>query len=72
VKEIAVVTNASEPGLENGVTYRLVGAWRNHGARVDVHEFPLSAHLPHDLIDPANPDQNTELVYPIVTRLIEG
>ena len=72
VKEIAVVTNANEPGLENRVTYRLVDAWRNHGARVDVHEFPLSARLPHDLIDPANPDQNTELVYPIVTRLIEG
>jgi carboxylesterase len=72
VKDIAVVTNANEPGLENRVTYRLVDAWRNHGANVDVHEFPLSAHLPHDLIDPANPDQNTELVYPIVTRLIEG
>jgi pimeloyl-ACP methyl ester carboxylesterase len=72
VKEIAIVTNANEPGLENRVTYRLVEAWRNHDAHVDVHEFPLSAHLPHDLIDPANPDQNTELVYPIVTRLIEG
>jgi carboxylesterase len=72
VKDIAVVTNANEPGLENKVTYRLVDAWRKHGAAVDVHEFPLSARLPHDLIDPANPGQNTELVYPIVTRLIEG
>jgi carboxylesterase len=71
-RDIAVVTNASEPGLENKVTYRLVEAWRAHGAGVAVHEFPLSAQLPHDLIDPANPDQKTELVYPIVTRLIEG
>jgi alpha/beta hydrolase family protein len=72
VKEIAIVTNANEPGLENRVTYRLVDAWRNHGAIVGIHEFPLTDRLPHDLIDPANPDQNTELVYPIVTRLIEG
>jgi pimeloyl-ACP methyl ester carboxylesterase len=71
-KSIAVVTNANEPGLENRATYRLVDAWRGHGVNVEVHEFPLSAQLPHDLIDPANPEQNTELVYPIVSRLIEG
>jgi carboxylesterase len=71
-KSIAVVTNANEPGLENKATYRLVDAWRAHGAKMEVHEFPLSARLPHDLIDPANPEQNTELVYPIVSRLIAG
>lgn len=71
-KQIAVLTNAGEPGLENRFTYRIVQEWREHGAEVESHEFPLSDHLPHDLIDPGNPDQNTELVYPIVTRLIEG
>jgi len=70
--QIAVVTNAGEPGLENRFTYRIVEWWRSHGAEVETYEFPLSHHLPHDLIDPVNPDQNTELVYPIVTRLIEG
>ena len=71
-KQIAVMTNAAEPGLENRFTYRIVNEWREHGANVETHEFPLSDRLPHDLIDPGNPDQNTELVYPIVTRLIEG
>jgi len=71
-KKIAVVTNANEAGLENRFTYRLAESWRSHGAEVETHEFPMSHRLPHDLIDPVNPDQNTELVYPIVTRLIEG
>ena len=71
-KKIAVVTNASEPGLENRFTYRIVELWRERGAEVETHEFPLTHHLPHDLIDPVNPHQNTELVYPIVTKLIEG
>lgn len=71
-KDIAVLTNAGEGGLENRFTYRLVEAWRAHGARVSTHEFPLSDRLPHDLIDPSHPSQNTELVYPVVTRLIEG
>jgi len=71
-KEIAVLTNANEPGLENRFTYRLVEAWRAHGARVTRHEFPVTDRLPHDLIDPSHPAQNTELVYPIVARLIQG
>jgi pimeloyl-ACP methyl ester carboxylesterase len=70
--EIAVVTNANEPGLENRFTDALVEDWLAHGASVTTHEFALTDHLPHDLIDPGNPDQNTELVYPIVTRLITG
>lgn len=69
---IAVVTNANEPGIDNRYTHRLVEAWRGHGADVATHEFPLADRLPHDLIDPVHPEQNTELVYPIVRSLIEG
>jgi hypothetical protein len=67
-----VVTNANEAALDNRLAYRIVDSWRAHGAHVTTHEFPASAHLPHDLIDPGNPDQDTELVYPVVTRLIAG
>jgi alpha-beta hydrolase superfamily lysophospholipase len=71
-EEIAVVTNANEPGLENRFTYRLVETWRAHGAKVSTHEFPLADRLPHDLIDPSHPSQKTAVVLPVVTRLIEG
>ncbi len=71
-RSIAVVTNAAEPRLDNRFTYRLVESWRAHGASVETYEFPASDRLPHDLIDPGNPAQNNELVYPTVTRLIEG
>jgi pimeloyl-ACP methyl ester carboxylesterase len=67
-----VITNAAEPRLDNRYTYRLIASWRARGAVIDTYEFPVSAHLPHDLIDPGNAAQNTELVYPIVTRFIEG
>jgi pimeloyl-ACP methyl ester carboxylesterase len=70
--QISVVTNAAEPRLDNRFTYGLVEAWRRHGANVSTFEFPASDHLPHDLIDPANPAQNTELSYPVVMRMIEG
>ena len=69
---IGVVTNAAEPRLDNRFTYQLIDAWRTHGANVETYEFPAADSLPHDLIDPGNAAQNTALVYPIVTRFIEG
>lgn len=67
-----VVTNAAEPRLDNRFTYRLIESWRRQGATIETYEFPESEHLPHDLIDPGNAQQNTALVYPVVSRLIEG
>jgi len=71
-RRIDVITNAAEPRLDNRFTYQLVDAWQRHGATVSTYEFPESDHLPHDLIDPANPDQNTRLVYPVVIKAISG
>ncbi len=68
----AVVTNAAEPRLDNRYTYRLIEAWRSHGATVETYEFPVTDHLPHDLVDPGNTYQQTALVYPVLTRLVEG
>jgi acetyl esterase/lipase len=71
-RELAVITNAAEPRLDNRFTYMLVAAWRRRGASVMTYEFPESAHLPHDLIDPANEEQNTKLSYPVVIKTILG
>ena len=71
-KSIAVITNAAEPRLDNRFTYELIRSWRDHGAVVETYEFPVESRLPHDLIDPGNAAQDTALVYPVVSRLIEG
>jgi pimeloyl-ACP methyl ester carboxylesterase len=70
-RSIAVVTNAAEPRLDNRFTYRLIEAWRAHGAEVETFEFPRSDGLTHDLIDPGNEAQRVDYVYPIVSGLIE-
>jgi pimeloyl-ACP methyl ester carboxylesterase len=70
--QLAVITNAAEPRLDNRFTYMLVDEWRRLGANVSTYEFPASEHLPHDLIDPANEEQNIDLVYPVVARMIKG
>lgn len=68
----AVVTNAAEPRLDNRFTYRLIESWRARGATIETYEFPATDRVPHDLIDPGNAAQNSALVYPVITRLIEG
>jgi acetyl esterase/lipase len=69
---ITVVTNAAEPRLDNRFTYRLIDAWRKHGAKVETYEFTAADGLPHDLIDPGSKEQRIDHVYPIVTGLIEA
>ncbi|HLQ60588.1 MAG TPA: alpha/beta fold hydrolase [Candidatus Acidoferrales bacterium] len=69
---LAVITNANEPGLDNGFTRVLVETWRRHGAEVRTQEFRREEGLPHDLIDPAQPAQRTDLVYPAVLAAIAG
>ncbi|HSS94927.1 MAG TPA: alpha/beta fold hydrolase [Candidatus Dormibacteraeota bacterium] len=71
-RSIAVITNASEPGLDNRFTKQLADRWRQRGATVSAYEFPASDRLPHDMIDPANAAENTELVYPVVIKSILG
>jgi carboxylesterase len=71
-KSLDVITNAAEPRLDNRFTYALIDSWRKRDANVETYEFPIADRLPHDLIDPGNAAQNTELVYPIVARLITG
>ncbi len=68
---VVAVTNAHDPGLNNHATERLVETWRRRwGETVLTHEFPDSARLPHDLIDPSHPEQQVDLVYPVLLDLL--
>jgi carboxylesterase len=71
-RSIAVLVNANEPAIDNRPTLRVVEAWRARGSKVEFRELPPDLGLPHDLIDPGNPEGNVELVYPIVLELLRG
>ncbi len=70
--KIVVVTNGNEPSVNNELTGLVAANWQAHGADLVTYEFPASLGLPHDLIDPAQPDQQTGVVYPVLLRLIVG
>jgi pimeloyl-ACP methyl ester carboxylesterase len=69
-RRILVVLNGAEPSVNNELAQQVAQSWRQHGANVTTFEFPASLGLPHDLIDPSQPAQQADLVYPELTRLI--
>lgn len=68
---ILVVTNANDTSVNNSLTFQVVDLWRGNGAKnLRTYEFDLSLGLGHDLIDPSQPDQRTDIVYPKLIELI--
>lgn len=73
VQNLLLVTNANDAAVNNGLARQLVSVWQTRGLRqVTYYEFDKREHLEHDLIDPNNPKQRTDLVYPILLDLITG
>ena len=70
-RRIFVVLTHGDRAANNFLTARLAGAWKAHGAAVRCLEFPESAKVPHDFIDPHQPNQKTGLVYPKLVELFE-
>ena len=70
-QHLVVVTNANDVAVSNQLTRQLVSLWQSRGLRrVEFYEFDREQGLEHDLIDPNNPQQRVDLVYPILLDLI--
>ncbi len=71
-RSVIVVTNASDETVDNAAAASIVTTWRQAGAsNILTHEFSASDQLPHDLIDPEQPKQRVDYVYPVLLKLLE-
>jgi carboxylesterase len=71
-RSLALVLNDNDETISNPKAEELRDAWRSAGARVALVRLPKSLDLPHDVIDPAEPDQDIAVVYPQLVALAEG
>ena len=69
-RSILVITNANDHSVNNELTQQVVDEWRAQGAELRTYEFDAGLQLGHDMIDPTQPDQRTDIVYPTVIDLI--
>lgn len=70
-QHLVIITNANDVAVSNQLTRQMVSFWQSKGLRrVEFFEFDRDESLAHDLIDPNNPAQRVDLVYPILLDLI--
>ena len=69
-RDIVVVINATDQAVSNAPIEQLVARWRAHGAAVRTHYFPAALGLIHDCIDPTQPRQQIDVVYPALLELV--
>ena|SRR5579859_4208820 len=67
---ILVVTNANDNAVDNTVTAQVLADWRAHGSAATTYEYPVDLKLAHNLVDPGEPNQHIDLVYPKLVELI--
>ena len=70
-RALLVITNANDTSVNNELTSQVVEQWRQHGVKdLRTYEFDAGLKLDHDLIDPAQPDQRIDIVYPQIIELV--
>jgi carboxylesterase len=71
-REIWVVENPSDAVVDSHVSASLVARWRKQGACIHLHGFTAEDGLIHDLMDPMQPGQKVDIVYPVLRRILAG
>jgi carboxylesterase len=64
VNRLGVILTENDLAVNNRRTRRLVEQWRaaSPGTEIFLHEFPAEEKIPHDFIDPLQPDARTDKV----------
>lgn len=70
-RSVVAVTTASDLAVDNAATAGVVRDWRRRiGDRALRYEFPRHLGIGHDMVDPEQPYQRVELVYPVLERFL--
>ncbi len=71
-RSVVIVQNENDEAIDNTTLDDQVQAWRSAGAQnVSAYTFGVEQRLVHDLIDPDQPAQRIDYVYPILIELLE-
>jgi alpha-beta hydrolase superfamily lysophospholipase len=71
-RSAALVINANDTAIDNGLARRMADLWSGRGTRVARYEFAKALGLGHELVDPMEPGADPSLTYPVLIGMIEG
>jgi pimeloyl-ACP methyl ester carboxylesterase len=73
VQDVVLVTSKKDEAVSDFVTRQLIGLWRAKGLfKFAAVDFPKEMKIEHDMIDPAQKNQQTEIVYPVIVSLLNA
>lgn len=71
-RSICMVLNDNDRLVNNEFALGMVYLWKSLHPAVQTYQFDIQHNLPHDLIDPTNPNQKINLVYPVLIDLVQS
>ena len=72
VQDVILVTSQSDESINDLIAWQLIGLWRSHGLyELTSVDFPKRMKVGHDMIDPAQRDQKTQTVYPVLVHALD-
>jgi alpha-beta hydrolase superfamily lysophospholipase len=72
-QRLAVILSESDAAVHRGLVEQLAQEWQRHAPdRVTLQRFPAHLRIHHDMVDPTQPAQRVDLVYPVWSALANG
>jgi hypothetical protein len=72
-KRLALLLSDSDIAVHRGLVAQLAQDWQRHAPdRVTFQRLPAHLRIHHDMVDPTQPTQRIDLVYPIWSALANG
>lgn len=72
-QRLALLLSDSDIAVHRGLVAQLAADWRRHAPdRVTFQRLPAHLRIHHDMVDPTQPAQRVDLVYPIWSALANG
>jgi hypothetical protein len=71
-RDVAVVTTRDDEAVDNARAHAFAARCAAPGVRVREYEFPARDSVRHDMIDPEQVGERTEVSYPALLRFLRG
>jgi pimeloyl-ACP methyl ester carboxylesterase len=73
VQDVGLLTSEADDAVSDFISWQLITLWRAKGVfKFAAVDFPKKMGIEHDMIDPAQKYQQTDIVYPILISLLNA
>jgi len=73
VQDVVLVNSRSDKSVSDYLAWRLMSLWRTEELfKIAAVDFPKAMKIDHDMIDPTQKFQQTEIVYPVLISVMNA